>query len=120
MIKNPITNTGEVRYFEIFKIFLLLSFFYAFSSVLTDKNFLLVSQASVYLVLTLFGLLTLIMSIVVVQESISLFRLLKSFTIQFIQFRVVVVMKEITVVIHRLQELPLFINSHLRLCVVQC
>lgn len=119
MIKSPITTKGRVKYFEIVKIFLLLSFFYAFSSILTDKNSMMVSQASIYFVFTLFGLLTLIISIVSVQETINLFKLMKSYTLHFIQFKGVIVLKKGTIIISKLHELTLFNNTHLTLCVIQ-
>ena len=37
MIKAPITKTGDIRYFEFIKIFVLVSFFIAFTSIIVDQ-----------------------------------------------------------------------------------
>lgn len=37
MIKAPITKSGEIKYFEFIKIFVLVAFFVAFISVVVDQ-----------------------------------------------------------------------------------
>lgn len=121
MIKNPITNKGEIRYFEILKIFFLLSFLYAFSSTITDRGSALVSQSHIFLIYVLFGLLSFVLSILIVQETLALIKLLQSFVTLFIQFKPVVFFKEINKGIHLINEYSLFNKKiHLRLCVIRC
>ncbi len=119
MIKAPITKTGDIKYFELIKIFVLVSFFYAFSSFLTDQSSLVLGTQSI-LVLNLINILvTFVVLFVSYGDVVELIEIIKSFAIKLIIMPVIEV-KE--VIVNTVSSFTEYISNKtfLSLCVIRC
>ena len=121
MIKSPITNSGDIRYFEVIKIFVLISFFFGILSKLFITYSTPLQNASTVMltVLTTMYIIQLIMASL--SELKELMLILKSFVIRLIELPKLKAKELVKVIVESGNlVLPLNENRYLKLNVVRC
>ena len=120
MIKAPITNTGEIRYFEFIKIFVLVSFFYGLFSIFSSLDSFTITNASIYTIYLIYCLMMVIPVITLISEAIQLLKTIKSFVIEMIHLntRVIVYIKEVAIEFTSMINISL--TNYKKLCVIRC
>ena len=85
MIKAPISKTGDIRYFEFIKIFILVSFFYALFSMFSELRQYNLITINSYVVNIILLLMLIIPIIALVIEASEIIKSIRSFIITYIE-----------------------------------
>ena len=121
MIKSPITKTGDIRYFEVIKIFILISFFFMFFSKTLTTHFAPMEKASSVMVTTLTVLFIFHLLVSLLSEFKELYNILRSFVITFIDVPRLKTKDFVKIFIQSgTQFIPLNKNIYLKLNVIRC
>lgn len=122
MIKAPITKTGEIRYFEFIKIFLLVSFFYSFFSLFASQPHLSLENASVFTINIILYLFVIVLLVAVVFETLELIDLVKSFIVKRIPLYISFILEFKTIITYKISTIFSTVDNNLynKLCVIRC
>ncbi|PAT01033.1 hypothetical protein CI105_08855 [Candidatus Izimaplasma bacterium ZiA1] len=117
MIKYPISKTGNIKYLEVFKIFVLISFFYAIISNLNST--LILNNILVYFAYLIVGVLIFLVVYVNVIEISEILKNKLWFLLQIYQVKLKNVYYRYTDLVNNLFFKDLR-NINLKFCVVRC
>jgi len=117
MLKNPISKTGNIRYLEILKIFVLISFLYAFIS--DFKSFELLNNVLIYIGYLLVLILLIIVIYVNIIELNDLVKTKLWFLLQIYKVKIKSMFTEKTTIFRSLFFTDKK-NINLKLCIIRC
>lgn len=120
MIKAPITKTGEIRYIEFIKIFVLVSFFIAFITRVSEQPQFLVQISPVITVNVLNIFIMIVLSVHLAKELRELLLTVKSFVVTLVPVYCINLKQKFMEVIIPFISIatPDLLQS--KLCVVRC
>ncbi len=117
MIKNPISKTGQIKYFEVFKIAVVILAFFALFSYIGENTLSYLDQLKLAFVID--TMIEVILIMIVINEIRSLKGLLDSIKIKIISYRIkrveITVLKHINTVIISFKQ-PIFIRLNVLRC----
>ena len=122
MFKSPITKTGDIRYFEFIKLFVLVSFFYAFISNISNSSSFVYQTSPLWLSVVIYSLIVISALVASCVELFNIMNIIKGFVVNVITIsstnvtiRMSLVTKYIKTGINHLS-----CPNHQKLCVVRC
>ena len=122
MFKSPITKTGDIRYFEFIKLFVLVSFFYAFISNLTNSSSFVYQTSPLWLLVTIYILIVISALFASCVELFNIMKTIKGFVIKAITISSTNVTICMSLVTKYTKTGTIHMSSpnHQKLCVVRC